>query len=91
MNGQEQQTKLGDMIIADTVAILSSVIYGPDRRTQITDETRHVLFTTYAPPGIEQGTVRQHLQHIRDYVLIISPQAEVTQLQVYGTGSDELV
>jgi DNA/RNA-binding domain of Phe-tRNA-synthetase-like protein len=91
MDGQEQQTKPDDMIISDSVAILSSVIYGPDRRTQIGPETRQVLFTTYAPPGIEPETVRQHLQHIRDYVLLVAPEAQVTQLKVYGTKTDELV
>jgi DNA/RNA-binding domain of Phe-tRNA-synthetase-like protein len=85
MNGQEQQLKAGDMIIADEIDILSSVIYGPDRRTQISSDTRQVLFTTYAPPGIEPQIVRQHLEGIRDNVLLVSPQAKVIRLQVYGT------
>jgi hypothetical protein len=85
MNGQEQQLKAGDMLIADQEAILSSVIYGPDRRTQINSDTQQVLFTTYAPPGIQQETVRQHLKGIRDNVLLVSPQAQVLLLKVYGT------
>jgi DNA/RNA-binding domain of Phe-tRNA-synthetase-like protein len=85
MNGQEQQLKAGDMIIADEIDILSSVIYGPDRRTQISAETRQALFTTYAPPGIEPQIVRQHIEGIRNNVLLVSPQAEVIRLQVYGT------
>ena len=77
--------KLGDMLIADREAILSSVIYGPDRRTQITPATSQVLFTTYAPPGIEQESVCRHLEGIRDNVLLVSPDAELVLLQVYGT------
>jgi len=84
INGQEQQLKEGDMIIADQADILSSVIYGPDRRTQITPETRQVLYTTYAPPGVGGEAVRLHLEGIRDNVSLVSPDAGVLQLQVYS-------
>ncbi len=36
LNGQEQELKPGDMMIADAQGVISSVIYGPDRRTQFT-------------------------------------------------------
>jgi len=84
MNGQEQQLKAGDMMIADADKVLSSVIYGPDRRAQITPETSQVLFTVYAPGGIERETVRAHLEDIRDYVWLVAPEAEVLELRVYG-------
>lgn len=85
INGQEQQLKAGDMLIADTEGILSSIIYGPDQRTRISSQTRQGLFTVYAPPGIEKQAVFQHLEDIRDYVLLITPEAEVKVLEVYGT------
>ena len=84
MNGKEQVLKTGDMFIADTEGILSSIIYGPDSRTQITPKTRQVLFTVYAPPGIERPIVQQHLEDMRDNVLLVSPEAEVKELEVYG-------
>ena len=84
LNGQEQQLKAGDMFIADAESMLSSIIYGPDRRTQIRPETRQVLFTVYAPAGIDRETVRQHLQDIRSYVLLVTPEAQTTLLNVYG-------
>lgn len=84
MNGQEQQLKAGDMMIADVDKVLSSVIYGPDRRAQIMPETSQVLFTVYAPGGIEREAVRAHLEDIRDYVWLVTPEAEVLELQVYG-------
>ena len=84
INGQEQQLKAGDMMIADAQGILSSVLYGPDQRTQITLETHSVLFTAYAPPGIGQGKVQNHLENIRDNVLLVTPQARVDLLKVYG-------
>jgi DNA/RNA-binding domain of Phe-tRNA-synthetase-like protein len=86
INGQAQELKAGDMFIADKQGVLSSIIYGPDRRTQILPGTRRVLFTVYAPPGIEAEAVRRHLQDMEAYVRLIAPQAETEQLQVYEAG-----
>jgi DNA/RNA-binding domain of Phe-tRNA-synthetase-like protein len=84
LGGREQGLKSGDMMIADAQGVISSVLYGPDDRTRITPETGRVLFTVYAPPGIGEEAVRQHLEDIRAYVLLIAPEAEVEALEVYG-------
>lgn len=84
INGQEQQLKSGDMMIADGAGIISSVLYGPDGRTRITPETTQVLFTVYVPPGIEEQVVSEHLRDIQANVLIIAPDAEVEALGVHG-------
>ena len=86
INGQEQQLKAGDMFIADTQGVLSAVIYGPDRRTQIRPTTRRALFTVYAPPGIEAEAVRQHLRDMEAYIRLVTPQADTELLQVYEAG-----
>jgi DNA/RNA-binding domain of Phe-tRNA-synthetase-like protein len=83
LRGDEQTTKAGDMIISDQQGVISSIIYGPDQRTQITPQTRNVVFTVYAPPGIAEQTVETHLEHIRDNVRVFAPLAEVDLLQVY--------
>lgn len=85
LNGQEQQLKPGDMMIADGQGIISSVLYGPDLRTRITSETREALFTVYAPPGIGEQAVHEHLHDIRANVLLVAPEADVEVLEVYGT------
>lgn len=85
INGQEQVLKAGDMMIADSVAVISSVIYGPDKRTIITPSTKRVLFTVYAVPGIGAQSVRQHLEGIEANVRLVSPDAELELLEVYGT------
>ena len=84
MRGEEQVLKPGDMMISDQVGIISDVIYGPDRRTQITADTRNVIFTVYAPEGIDEQAVAGHLQDIRDFILIFAPQAQVKLLKVYS-------
>jgi DNA/RNA-binding domain of Phe-tRNA-synthetase-like protein len=86
LNGTEQELKGRDMNIADTEGILSSILYGPDQRTQIRPETQRVLFTVYGAPGIEARTMREHLEDIRDNVLLVAPGAEVELLEVYGAG-----
>jgi len=85
LNGEEQELKSGDMMIADAKGVISCVLYGPDRRTRITPETRQVLFTVYAPPGIGEQAVHDHLQDIQANVLLVAPQADVELLEVYGT------
>lgn len=84
MRGENQIVKARDMMISDKAGIISNIIYGPDQRTQITEKTRNVVFTVYAPAGINEQTVSEHLQDIREYVLIIAPQARVELLKVYS-------
>jgi DNA/RNA-binding domain of Phe-tRNA-synthetase-like protein len=86
LNGQEQVLKPGDMMMADEQGIISSVLYGPDRRTRITPDTRRVLFAVYAPAGIGEQAVRQHLQDIQTDVMLVAPDAEVESLEVYVAG-----
>ena len=83
LRGEQQTLKPGDMMIRDQMGVISSIIYGPDQRTQITSDTRNVIFTVYAPPGIDEQTAIDHLQHIRDYVLVFAPQAQVELLHIY--------
>ncbi len=84
LNGEEQVLKAGDMFISDAEGIISSVIYGPDKRTRILPSTTRVLFTTYAPPGISERAVEQHLEGIEANVRLVSPTAETELRQVFG-------
>ncbi len=84
LRGQDQILKPGDMLMVDQKGIISSVLYGPDQRTQITADTHKVLFAVYAPSGIDEQAVHQHLQDIRQNVLLVSPEARVERLEVFG-------
>jgi DNA/RNA-binding domain of Phe-tRNA-synthetase-like protein len=83
-NGKDQVLKPDDMYIADASGILSSIIYGPGLRTRIAPETHEVLFTVYAPTGIGEGPVRQHLSDIQDNVLVCCPDATVEALEMHA-------
>ncbi len=85
MRGQEQILKPEDMFISDRSGVISSIIYGPDQRTQITANTRNVVFTVYAPAGIDEQTIERHLEDIRGYVMVIAPAAQVELLKIFGT------
>lgn len=84
LRGFEQALKAGDMFIADSAGILSSIIYGPDERTQISPRTRNALFTVYAPEGIGPALVEVHLRKIEQNVLTIAPRAQTELLSVFG-------
>lgn len=83
LRGEEQVLKAGDMMISDQAGVISSILYGPDQRTQITSNTNNVIFTVYAPPGIGEESVVEHLQHIKENVMVFAPQAKVESLNVY--------
>ena len=83
LSGQEKELIPNDMMVSDLQGIISSIIYGPDKRTQIKPDTRNVLFVVYAPPGIEKTKVFQHLQDIQKYVHIIAPKSEIELLKVF--------
>jgi DNA/RNA-binding domain of Phe-tRNA-synthetase-like protein len=84
MRGLNQQVKPGDMIISDGEGIMSNIIYGPDQRTRIQPGTRNVIYTTYAPAGISEQAVTEHLQDIKEYVCLFSPDARTEMLRVFG-------
>ncbi len=88
LRGTDQTLKPGDMYIADEEGILSSIIYGPDQRTQLRPETRRALFTVYAPAGIGVPALQAHLDELRDLVQVISPTAAVEWLQIVPAGAD---
>jgi len=84
LRGENQVVKAGDMMISDGIGIISNIIYGPDQRTQINADTRNVVFTVYAPNGIDKPAIRQHLRDIQANVMLVAPQAQVELLEVYG-------
>jgi DNA/RNA-binding domain of Phe-tRNA-synthetase-like protein len=83
LDGREQTLKPDDMFIRDDEGVLSSVLYGPDLRTRITGGTSRVIFAAYAPAGIEQGKVAEHLRALWENVKLVAPQAEVETMEVH--------
>jgi DNA/RNA-binding domain of Phe-tRNA-synthetase-like protein len=84
LSGKEQALAPGDMFMRDGLGVISSIVYGPDRRTQIGAGTQVVMFTVYAPPGISVMEVEQHLADIQANVLLVAPDAGTELRQVYA-------
>jgi DNA/RNA-binding domain of Phe-tRNA-synthetase-like protein len=82
MSGEPQVLKADDLFTADGLGVISSVIYGPDRRTRILPTTRAALFTTYGVPGITPEQVFDHLGRLRDWIQVFSPDAQVSALEI---------
>ncbi len=77
LRGDQQALKAGDMYVRDGEGVISSIIYGPDQRTQIAPETHSVVFTVYAPPGVSTEAVGAHLRSLEANVRLVAPQAVV--------------
>jgi len=76
LDGSQQELKPGDLYIKDQQGILSSVIYGPDQRTQIQSDTSQAAFTTYGPPGISPAQIEEQLEILEGYVRLFAPDAK---------------
>jgi DNA/RNA-binding domain of Phe-tRNA-synthetase-like protein len=77
LGGRELALQPGDLFMRDETGILSSVVYGPDDRTQITGRTRRAIFCVYAPAGIAPEALAKHLAGIAANVRLIAPRASV--------------
>ena len=75
LDNTEQTLKEGDLYIKDQQGILSSIIYGPDKRTRIRMDTDQALFTTYGIPGISKEQVYDQLVILEEYIRTFAPQA----------------
>lgn len=79
LGGRDLTLQPGDMFMQDQEGIISSVLYGPDERTQITAGTRQVAFCVYAPAGIGAEAVERHLADIASNVRLVAPEATVVR------------
>ena len=82
MNGSEQTLKKEDMFMSDSQSIISSVIYGPDNRTRIREETQRALFVVYAPEGIQRAQIEEHFLDIQAFIRLFAPDARLVQQDI---------
>lgn len=83
LNGMEKELPAGDMFMEDREGIISSIIYGPDSRTQIDEDTNRVLYTVYAPPGIEESLINEHLNDIAHYIHLLASEEELIKRTIH--------
>jgi DNA/RNA-binding domain of Phe-tRNA-synthetase-like protein len=83
LSGRSVITIPDDMMIVDRKSVLSSILRGPDSRTAITAQTTSVVYTAYAPFGIEEPLVYEHMRDIESYVRMVSENAVTSWNQVF--------
>jgi DNA/RNA-binding domain of Phe-tRNA-synthetase-like protein len=83
LGGRELPMRPDDMFIRDEIGILSSIVYGPDDRTQIRPVTQQAVFCVYAPPGIAPEAITRHLERIVSHARLIAPGASIMHQQMY--------
>jgi len=83
MGGDEKTLKAKDMYVRDEAGVISSIIYGPDKRTRISLDTTSAMFTVYAPAGIHEEKIGVHLQTMYDWIRLFSPEANYEMMEVY--------
>jgi DNA/RNA-binding domain of Phe-tRNA-synthetase-like protein len=84
MNDKQITAIRNDIMIADNQSVISSILKGPDHRTCIDTKTRKVLYTVYAPSGIEKKLIIRHPNDIEFYVRTFSPNATTQLKKAYG-------
>ncbi|UDN61663.1 phenylalanine--tRNA ligase beta subunit-related protein [Clostridioides sp. ES-W-0016-02] len=82
--GERKQTLTkDDLFLSDNLGILSSILNGPDNRTQITKKTKNILYFVYAPDGIYEKQIYNHLSDIKDYILSGFPDSKIDLIDVF--------
>lgn len=86
MGGAQRSLRPNDMMMSDGKGIICTILYGQDRRTPISPNTRRAFYVAYAPIGVPVGAVRQQLDSICENVRLFAPEAEV-EMNIYAAGS----
>lgn len=82
ISGRELTAAAGDMIMSDSTRVFSSILKGPDYDTRLTPDTRDVLLTIYAPPGIDAFKVKTALVRLEERIRAFAPDSITEILQV---------
>jgi DNA/RNA-binding domain of Phe-tRNA-synthetase-like protein len=89
LRGDQVTCKAGDMLMADSQAVICSVIYGQDQRTRITTDTANVLYVMYVPPGIDPAKIENHIIDLEENILLAFPQSQSKLRQIILADSPE--
>jgi DNA/RNA-binding domain of Phe-tRNA-synthetase-like protein len=68
MGGREIRTQEGEIVLRDEKEIVCVLCQGADEKTRVRDDTRHVLFYSYAVPGIDGRYLKDGLTIAADTV-----------------------
>ncbi len=84
ISGREKYLTSNDMMLSDSKGIISSILNGPDYRTRITKDTKNVMFFVYAPGGIDEQIIFNHLYDIKSYITLFSPNSTTDLMEIFN-------
>ncbi|WP_420642566.1 phenylalanine--tRNA ligase beta subunit-related protein [Candidatus Leptofilum sp.] len=84
MSGKKRPLKPNDMMMSDGKGIICTIIYGQDKRTPISPNTKRALYVAYAPEGVPVTAVQQQLKAIHQNILLFAPNAQVELQEIYA-------
>lgn len=82
MGGKQKDIPAGDMVMADTLGIVCSILRGQDDRSPISKATAHVLYVSYVPEGVMEAQVRAQLDGLEKHVRLFAPVCKVEQSEI---------
>ena len=83
ISGKEVPTVNGDLMLTDSNGPISSILKGPDFASRITSSTTAVLFSVYAPTGINEDYIEGSLKKLEKRIRTLSPSSRKELLQVH--------
>lgn len=89
MGGTERMLKPGDLYMADTEGVISSVLAGPDERTRVTERTTDAVYTTYVPPGVGVQALAGYLDDLDGMIRSVYPASRIDERRILGTQTGE--
>jgi DNA/RNA-binding domain of Phe-tRNA-synthetase-like protein len=88
ISGKEQVPRPGDMVVRDTQGIVASVLYGPDFRTRLQDDSTAALFGAWCPIGIPARVIEAHLATLAGLLRREWPGATVEDAHILRAGGE---
>ena len=80
-----QATKAGDMQISDREGILSTIIYGPDQRTQIRETTRNRCCLPCTPRPASRRRLSRPTWMISSVTSPVGSAGQVEVIEIFGS------
>ena len=84
ISGKEVTAVENDLMVCDGIGAISSIMRGPDFKSRITASTADILFTIYAPPGIEADYIEDNLKRLEGRIKSFAAFSKTELLQVYS-------
>ena len=86
MGGRQFTTKEGEIVLRDEKDIICVLCQGADEKTKVKDDTRNVLFYSYAVPGIDGIYLKEGLT-IAAETMVQFGGGTINGLEVFVKGS----